>query len=254
MFFRVMYEIFVILLVITYAIIVFADPASHPRLTEEFMNQVDVILISFLAAEYVIRLWLAQDKKKFVISNWFDLVAMIPLDHYFYLARFMRILRLVRILRASPFLWSMLKSKPMQRVIGVVTLIMLWSSGAIYLLEAGINENIVHFGDALWWSIVTTTTVGYGDISPVTTGGRIMATILMVTGIGTLGALTANFAHHWTEFQEGKGQTPEEHVHTEKKMRALQQLQQVEQLTSAEYEALTKTIEELYREKNQKER
>lgn len=142
MFFRVMYEIFVILLVITYAIVVFADPASHPRLTEEFMNQADVILISFLAAEYVIRLWLAKDKKKFVISNWFDLVAMIPLDHYFYLARFMRILRLVRILRASPFLWSMLKSKPMQRVIGVVTLIMLWSSGAIYLLESTASTKI----------------------------------------------------------------------------------------------------------------
>ena len=47
------------------------------------------------------------------------------------------------------------------------------------------------FSDAIWWSFVTTTTVGYGDISPSSIGGRIVATILMLAGIGLIGSLTS---------------------------------------------------------------
>jgi voltage-gated potassium channel len=252
LFWRVLYEIFVIMLVITYAILLSADFSEHPLLTDELMNGVDIGLITFLIVEYVIRLWRAENKRKFVIDNWFDLVAMIPFDYYFYLARFMRVLRLIRILRASPFLWSMVRSAPMRRVFGIVTLIMLWSSMAIYLLEYGVNDNINSFGDALWWSIVTTTTVGYGDISPVTPGGRIMATILMLTGIGMLGALTANFANHWTESQESKPVEPKDRLSEELKKQTIMHLQQIEQLTEQEYETLKESIDLLYRRSREK--
>ena len=56
------------------------------------------------------------------------------------------------------------------------------------------EANIKTPADALWWSAVTVTTVGYGDRFPVTSGGRIIAIILMVTGIGLFGAFTALFA------------------------------------------------------------
>lgn len=54
------------------------------------------------------------------------------------------------------------------------------------------------FGDALWWSIVTCTTVGYGDISPATTLGRIIAIVLMIFGIGLLGMLTGTITTYFT--------------------------------------------------------
>ncbi|MBA4495672.1 potassium channel family protein [Paenactinomyces guangxiensis] len=54
--------------------------------------------------------------------------------------------------------------------------------------------------DAVWWAVVTTTTVGYGDISPVTLGGRVIATILMFTGIGLIGSVTASVATHFIEY------------------------------------------------------
>jgi len=61
--------------------------------------------------------------------------------------------------------------------------------------------------DAVWWSLVTVTTVGYGDISPVTSGGRIVGVVLMITGIGLLGILTATIASFFIEKQalENKG-------------------------------------------------
>jgi voltage-gated potassium channel len=61
----------------------------------------------------------------------------------------------------------------------------------IFAVERGQNNNIQSIGDALWWAVVTTTTVGYGDVSPVTAEGRLIAVGLMVVGIGFIGVFTA---------------------------------------------------------------
>jgi voltage-gated potassium channel Kch len=68
------------------------------------------------------------------------------------------------------------------------------SSVAIYLVEGGINRSIETAGDALCWTLVTVTTVGYGDVSPVTLEGRVIAVVLMLTGIGVIGVFTATVA------------------------------------------------------------
>lgn len=56
------------------------------------------------------------------------------------------------------------------------------------------NANITTFGEAVWWSLVTVTTVGYGDFYPVTMQGRVIATLLMLSGIALLGVVTAGLA------------------------------------------------------------
>ena len=59
--------------------------------------------------------------------------------------------------------------------------------------------SMTSFGDSLWWAIVTATTVGYGDLSPVTTEGRIIAVALMLVGIGVIGVFTATVASWFVE-------------------------------------------------------
>lgn len=59
------------------------------------------------------------------------------------------------------------------------------------------GSTIHNFGDALWWSIVTVTTVGYGDQYPVSPGGRGVAVVLMLVGIGLIGVLTATVASYF---------------------------------------------------------
>jgi len=69
--------------------------------------------------------------------------------------------------------------------------------GAVLVMFAERNSTesqIAHIGDALWWSIVTSTTVGYGDIAPVTPAGRVVAVLLMLLGISTVSVVTANIA------------------------------------------------------------
>ncbi|MCF6094032.1 potassium channel family protein [Microaerobacter geothermalis] len=194
-----LYEVFIILLVITYIILIFTDTSQSTLLTKGMLIWFDWGLISFFALEYLIRLYRAEKKWQFVKENWFDLIAMIPFDAFFRAARIMRIVRLIRIIRTSPFLRGLLGTREIQMILIVTSFVILWTSFGVYLLEKDINSSIQTYGDALWWAIVTTTTVGYGDIFPSSDGGRIFAVLLMFTGIGLIGTLTANIASHLTQ-------------------------------------------------------
>lgn len=207
---KMVYESLVILLLVTYGIILLSANDKHPLLTQEVLDAIDWGVIAFFAVEYVIRFIRATDKVRFVRSNWFDLIAMIPIASSFRFARLIRVIRLVRIMRASPLVWNIVSSKQTRAMVIFATVFMLWSSAGIFLLENKVNDNIRNFGDALWWSIVTTTTVGYGDVSPVSMGGRIMAVFLMITGIGLIGTFTASLANHWMEYFSARGSRDKE--------------------------------------------
>ena len=69
----------------------------------------------------------------------------------------------------------------------------------IFAVEHGQNNNIQSVGDALWWSVVATTTVGHGDVSPVTAEGRLIAVALMIVGIGFIGVFTATLTSFFLE-------------------------------------------------------
>ncbi len=86
-------------------------------------------------------------------------------------------------------LWEFLQRENFHRLFLLVVIFVLASSLSITIIEPEVD--IIN---AMWWSIVTMTTVGYGDIAPVTVGGRVIAVILMFFGIGLLGTLSATLA------------------------------------------------------------
>ncbi|MBI3972168.1 MAG: potassium channel family protein [Chloroflexi bacterium] len=145
-------------------------------------------------ADYAVRLGRVPDRWHFVRSNVPDLVAILPFDHVFRAARLIRLVRLLRLgviaARYARPLTGVLQTNGLDRVLVV-------ASGAVIVGAAGVQAaepGIETFGDALWWSLVTVTTVGYGDLSPATGWGRSIAVVLMLTGIGTLGMLTGSIA------------------------------------------------------------
>ncbi len=78
---------------------------------------------------------------------------------------------------------------------GLMALLMTVTAGLVFVAErAAGNEQFASFGDAMWWSVVTLTTVGYGDISPTTGTGRLGAVFLMVLGVAFLGTVAASLA------------------------------------------------------------
>ena len=125
----------------------------------------------------------------FITAPWF----LIPgLGDSRFLA-FARLARLARIMKAS--------GKALMRLavqlgrVGVVTaMIVLTCAYVAYSVEHPVNDQFSTFGQAIWWAVVTVTTVGYGDVVPITRVGRMTATILMFAGLGLLGVLAGALA------------------------------------------------------------
>lgn len=119
------------------------------------------------------------------------------------LVRLARLSRLLRTLRLFPILvrgFTALGRLFKKRGFGYVTFVFLLvalATGALFALFEGTS-----LVDGLWWTVVTLTTVGYGDISPTTSGGRATAVVLMVTSIGVVSFITANIAAFFIEEEE----------------------------------------------------
>lgn len=158
-------------------------------------NYADKSILIFFWIDYLVRLFLSKDKKQFFKANIFDLLAIIPFDSIFYFFRAFRVLRVIKLLRLIRIVGFTGKiQKSIKRFFGtngfiylVITTIVLILIGAeIYSVAESVN-----YMNSLWWAIATTTTVGYGDISPHTEVGRFVAVALMILGIGLIGSVTS---------------------------------------------------------------
>ncbi|MFC7340166.1 potassium channel family protein [Saccharopolyspora griseoalba] len=146
--------------------------------------------------DYLVKLALARNRGRFFVRHLFDLlVLLLPL------MRQLRVLRVVMVLLT-------LNRKAQGQVRGRVVL---YISGAVALLgftaalavleveRRSPDASITTFGDALWWTMTTITTVGYGDYSPVTDRGKFIAAGLMIAGIAMLGVVTGSIASWFVE-------------------------------------------------------
>lgn len=146
---------------------------------------------ALFALDYLVRLALAEDRAHFLRRNLVDLtVIVLPL------VRPLRLLRLLTALNApNRRAGGSLRGRVAVYVVGSTILVLFVA--ALAVLDAERDKpgaNIVNFPDALWWSITTVSTVGYGDRFPVSGAGRLIAAGLMVAGIALLGVVTASLA------------------------------------------------------------
>jgi voltage-gated potassium channel len=119
------------------------------------------------------------------------------------------------------------------------------SGGAIglFLVEGNAPESkVTNLGDAFWWAIVTVTTVGYGDIYPVTVEGKIIASILMIAGIGILGLLISTLGASFIESRL----KPKLNFEEESKKTIKEKINKLELLNKDEYSSLILSINILY--------
>lgn len=167
---------------------------------------VTVLAWAAFAVDYAVRLWLSDDRRAFVRSRLLDL-AVITLP----LLRPLRLLRLVTLLSVlNRHARTSLRGRVLVYVVGATSLVMFVAALAVLDAERKAPDaNIQGFGDALWWSFATVTTVGYGDRFPLTATGRVVAAGLMLTGIALLGVITATFASWLVERVREAGEEQE---------------------------------------------
>lgn len=152
---------------------------------------VEWVVWGAFAGDYLVRLALTPDRMFFVRTHWLDLLAvLLPL------VQPLRLLRLVSTLLLVGRRARMATQIRLTTYVGgsVVGLLMFGSLAVLSVEREAPDGNIRSLGDAVWWSFTTMTTVGYGDHSPTTGLGRVLAVGLMLSGIALLGVVTANIA------------------------------------------------------------
>ena len=165
---------------------------------QQIALSLDLVLSLLFMLDFFYSLITTADKRAYLKWGWLDFLGSLPYLPLFRVLRIFRAVRSIRILRQNSLheIGQEVKDQPERTTFFSVVLfsILLVSLSSYAILQ---TEKLSPFGniqtpsDALWWAIVTVTTVGYGDIFPTTNGGRIIAVVLMLIGIGIFSALTS---------------------------------------------------------------
>jgi len=200
-------------------VVIFAALLSVPLTIVEVNGQngasfqaADWAIWSVFAVDYVVGLAVAEDRTRFLISAWLSLLVVVisfPLLPSLFglvrLARLARLLRLVRLVAFGARLVTALKATVGRRgflyVCALFILLLVMAGAIMSLVEPQTVKG--NMWDGMWWAVVTATTVGYGDISPATPAGRLVAVALMLFGIGLTATLAASVAAYFVNQDSG---------------------------------------------------
>jgi voltage-gated potassium channel len=169
------------------------------------LTAVDYTVWALFSLEYIVKLWLAPNRGHFFKTHLLDLlIVSVP---FFRPLRMGRLVRLIRIARVGVVLGeslrrarSIITHNGFHFVVLAAGVIVFACAGLVTFAERNAHgANIHDFGQGLWWSIVTVTTVGYGDRYPITPFGQGVAVLLMLVGIGLIGTLTATVASYFVQ-------------------------------------------------------
>lgn len=163
----------------------------------------DWILWFIFVCDYFANLYYSEDRVEYIQSHVLELIAIIPFDSVFSflrlgrLARLFRLVKVARIFALSNRFWDtvnrLLHTNSLSKVLLLNISAVLTASVLLSVIEGK------SFFDAVWWSIVTMTTVGYGDIVPQDTISKLIAILLMLVGICTFGMVTSTITRFFTE-------------------------------------------------------
>lgn len=218
-------DILIVSLIIVNVVMVIADTFSLPDGLRTVMDVIETVSVVIFTAEYIVRLWTAdlhfgilppiRAKIKYILSfqSLIDILALLP----FYLPflfpinlvvlRIFRVFRLLRLFKVNHYtkalasIAEVFRKKANQLISSmlVVALLMVIASVLMYNVEHDVQPEV--FDNALsglWWAVATLTTVGYGDIYPITPLGKVLSAVIALLGIGLVavptGIITAGFS------------------------------------------------------------
>ena len=203
-------QVVMLFLCIYVLVALFVDTAFNlPSEVSVLLLLIDNIVCIFFIGDFVLNVIKAKSKLDYLKWGWIDLISSIPNFEILRWGRFAQIIRILRILRGIRstkliirFLFANRAKGTFASVAMISFFIVVFSSIAILNCEVAPDSNIKTASDALWWSFVTITTVGYGDFYPTTSLGKIIASILIMAGVGLFGTFTAYVASFFMQHEE----------------------------------------------------
>lgn len=163
--------------------------------TRQVLIGLDFIICSIFILQLTIDMIRATDRMQFLKRHWVDFVASIPMIEPLRFARLFSILRIILVIRSSRSVVKQLLNNKHETTLASILLLMVilltaGSSMMLFIEGQSPEANIQDGGDAMWWALVTISTVGYGDHYPVTDAGRILAAGLIICGVGLFGMIS----------------------------------------------------------------
>ncbi len=200
------YQLFILGMSI-YAVVgwitLFLLPVSND--TENILLVADKVVSLVFLYDFFRRFFYIQKKTDYLKWGWLDLLSSIPLFPILRILRIFYIIRARRYLQATSgekILDTFKQKRAETALLGTIfSLFLLLLIGSILILdfEAGApGADIVNGEDAIYWSVVTLTTVGYGDLTPVTESGRLVAMVIMTSGVALVGVLSGYLVSYFT--------------------------------------------------------
>lgn len=184
----------VIMLLSIFSIVLLSLTFFLPQESEIYrlLTFFDFLLCIIFLYDFIKQFIAADNKWKYMLTiGWLDLLSSIPLVSELRYIRVFRIFRIFRIIKSIKFLVEFIKENKASSLYGFVVFsvftILVLSTTAVLFVEQNVG-NINTAEDALWWSFITITTVGYGDHYPVTNVGRLISVVLIVAGVASFGA------------------------------------------------------------------
>lgn len=161
----------------------------------KLIHYYDFGLCAVFLYDFFVQLYKRKKRWRYFFTyGWLDLLSSIPVISEFRYIRILRVFRILRIIKSFNILYKFIITNKKASLYGFIvfvsTMILILSSSLVLHLEQDVG-NIKTAEDALWWSYITITTVGYGDYYPVTNAGKLAASILILNGIAIFGAIVS---------------------------------------------------------------
>jgi voltage-gated potassium channel len=203
------YNIFILVLTIYSLVVMVLLVLPIQQAVRDLLNVYDNVICVLFLGDFVNNLAGSRPRRAYFIQarGWLDLLGSIPSLGFFQVTALFRLARLSRLARITRLLGGNSRKELIRDVVdnrgqyaAFITILaagIVLSAASILVLQfesADPDANIRTGGDALWWGIVTITTVGYGDRFPVTLMGRAIALFVMLAGVGIIGALASILA------------------------------------------------------------
>lgn len=188
--------------------------------TLEILRYLEVVIVIIFTFEYLLRLIVSKNKIGFIFSFWgiIDLLAIVPfyliafgLDLDLVFLRTLRLFRLVRIIKLARYSKSFTRimlafkiaKEDLLVAFGATSIMLIIASFGIYIFENPVQpdkfSSVFH---SLWWALATLTTVGYGEIYPITLGGKVFTGLILMIGLGIVALPAGIIASSLTEARE----------------------------------------------------
>lgn len=173
------------------------------------LTSVELAISAFFLVEFVLRIGASRARGQYLLNHWMDLVAVFPTIPGYQDAAFVRMARLLRLLMVLRLLGAVdrfmthvrgVTAQPgLTYLVGVITVLVMGGGAVAFFGERASNPGMDSYSKAVYWAVITVTTVGYGDILPMTSLGRAMAGLIVVGGLVMWSLLTASIVSYLAE-------------------------------------------------------